>query len=109
MKRNKTIIVIDLIVFLINDILGWFIFILLTDTGFNSEYQLFTISYQTNLIIAIVHIASSIIVSVLFFTKERTRFKIQIKKDLLIYNVIMTIFPYLMFGLYVYYQKNLAV
>ncbi len=103
MKKNIIITVIDLLVYLINDILGWFVFVLLTFTDDAEKYQMI---YMTT---GIIHIIISIITSVLFFMKERTRFKIRIGKDLFIYNLIMTLSPYLFLALFEYYQINFAV
>lgn len=104
--KNKIITIIDLIVFLINDIFGWFMFILLNDSAYQGNNQLFSISFQTVLIFSLIHIASSILISIFFCIKERTPLKIRIKKDLLIYNVIMTMTPYFLFLSSVYFKKN---
>lgn len=94
MSRNKLITVIDVIIYLLNDILGWFIIIIFDSTGEDCKFQNITAHYIF-LIIGIIHILVSIWVNLMFYKKERTKYHIQIKRTVLFYNFIMTLLPYL--------------
>lgn len=94
MNRNKLIIIIDVIIYLLNDILGWFIIIIFSCTGEDCKFQNTTAHYIF-LIIGIIHILVSIWVNLMFYKKERTKYHIQIKKPVLFYNFTMTLLPYL--------------
>ena len=96
MKKSQIITIVDIAVYLINDILAWFIVIWFNMTGYDCKFQDLTF-HRILLLIAIVHIVLSIFFSVFFYTKERTRYKIRIGKKLLIYDIVMTLIPYLFF------------
>ncbi len=93
MSRNKLITVIDIIIYLLNDILGWFIIIIFDSTGEDCKFQNITAHYIF-LIIGIIHILVSIWVNLMFHKRERTK-SYSNKKTLLFYNFIMTLLPYL--------------
>lgn len=94
MKNNKAITVIDILSYLINDLLGWFIIVWFDLTGYDNKFQNLKLHWAI-LVVGLVHIVLSIICNVFFYKKERTKHHIQIGKKLFIYNVIMTLFPYL--------------
>ena len=94
MKNSRTVAAIDIFVYLINDLLGWFIIIWFDLTGYDSKFQNLKLHWAI-FVIGLIHIILSIICSVFFFKKERTKYRIQIGNKLFVYNVIMTIFPYL--------------
>ena len=94
MKKNKAITVIDILSYLINDLFGWFIIIWFDLTGYDNKFQNLKLHWAI-LVIGLIHIFLSIICNMLFFKKVRTKHHIQIGNKMLIYNVIMTIFPYL--------------
>ena len=94
MKNSKVITTIDILLFLMNDLLGWFIIIWFDLTGYDSKFRNLNLHW-TILIIGLIHIVLSIICNVSFYKKERTKYHIQIGNKLFIYNLIMTILPYL--------------
>lgn len=94
MKNSKAITIIDIFAYLMNDLLGWFIIILFDSTGYDCKFQNLKLHWAI-LVIGLIHIILSIICNVFFFKKERTKHRIQIGNKLFIYNVIMTVFPYL--------------
>ena len=94
MKKNRIFISIDLIGYLLNDLSGWFIVIIFDVTGEDCKFQDIAF-HRLMLIFGIIHIIASILCSLFFFGKERTKYHIQIGKKLLVYNLIMTLFPYL--------------
>lgn len=93
MKR-KMITVIDIIVYLVNDLLAWFIIIWFDMTGNDNKFQNIRLHWSI-LIIGIIHIIASAVCCVFFYKKERTKYKIQIGINLFVFNVIMTVLPYL--------------
>ncbi len=94
MKSKKIIVVIDLLVYMLNGILGLFIVIFLGLTGEDCKFQDLAV-HRFVIFISIIHIILSILCSILFHIKERTRFRIKIGKILMIYNLIITLAPYL--------------
>ncbi len=96
MKKSQVITIVDIAVYLINDLLAWLIIIWFDMTGYDCKFQDLTF-HRILLLIAIVHIVLSIFFSVFFYRKERTRYKIRIGKKLLIYDIVMTLIPYLFF------------
>ena len=94
MKNKKAIMLTDILAFLLNDILGWFIIIWFDSTGNAGKFPNEKLHWGI-LVIGLIHIVISLICSALFYKKERTGFHIQIGKGLLIYNIIMTLIPYL--------------
>lgn len=94
MKNSKVITIIDILAYLMNDLLGWFIIIWFDSTGYDSKFQNLKLHWAI-FVIGLIHIILSIICNVFFFKKERTKHHIQIGNKLFIYNVIMTILPYL--------------
>lgn len=94
MKNDKIVMIIDILVYLINDLLGWFIIICFDSTGYDSKSQNLKVHWAC-LVIGVIHIILSMICNVFFFKKERTKHHIQIGKKLFIYNMIMTLLPYL--------------
>ncbi len=94
MKNSRAVTVIDIFVYLINDLLGWLIIICFDLTGYDCEFQNLKLHWAI-FVIGLIHIILSIICSVFFFKKERTKYHIKIGNKLFVYNVIMTIFPYL--------------
>jgi hypothetical protein len=94
MKRSKAITLIDIFAYLMNDLLGWFIIICFDLTGYDCKFQNLKLHWAI-LVIGIIHIVLTFICTVFFFKKERTKRRIQIGNKLFIYNVIMTVFPYL--------------
>ncbi len=96
MKKSQVIAIVDIAAYLINDLLAWFIVIWFDMTGYDAKFQDMTF-HRILLLIAIVHIVLSIFFSVFFYTKERTIHKIRIGKKLLIYDIVMTLIPYLFF------------
>lgn len=93
MKRN-TITLIDIIAYLINDLLAWFIIICFDLTGYDNKFYNIRLHWVI-LVIGITHIIASTICCLYFYKEERTKYKIRIGKKLLLFNEIMTIFPYL--------------
>lgn len=98
MKNSKAITVIDILSYLINDLLGWFIIIWFDLTGNDNKFQNLKLHWAI-LVAGLIHIIISLICNVFFFKKKRTKHHIQIGNKLFIYNIIMTIFPYLYLGL----------
>mgnify|MGYP001164601821 CR=1 FL=1 len=94
MKNSKATTLIDILVYLMNDLLGWFIIIWFDSTGYDSKFQNLKLHW-TILVIGLIHIVLSLICNVFFFKNERTKHHIQIGSKLFIYNIIMTILPYL--------------
>ncbi len=94
MKNNKTIALIDVLAYLINDLLGWFIIIWFDLTGYDGKFQNLKLHWVI-LVIGLTHIILSMICNVFFYKKKRTKYHIQFGKKLFAYNLIMTIFPYL--------------
>ena len=94
MKKSRAAAVIDVFVYLINDLLGWFVIIWFDLTGYDCKFQNLKLHWAI-LVIGLIHIVLSIICSVFFVKKERTKYHIQIGNKLFVYNVIMTLFPYL--------------
>ena len=92
--NDKVITIIDILAYLINDLLGWFIIICFDLTGYDSKFQNLKFHWAF-LVIGVIHIFLSMICNVLFFKNERTKYHIQIGKKLFIYNMIMTLLPYL--------------
>ena len=89
MKNSKAITLIDILVYLMNDLLGWFIIILFDSTGYDSKFQNLRFHWAI-LVIGLIHIVLSLICNVFFFKKERTKHHIQIGNKLFIYNIITT-------------------
>lgn len=94
MKKRKVITIIDILVYLMNDLLGWFIIIWFDLTGYDCKFQNLKLHWII-LIIGLIHIVLSFICNFFFFKKERTKNHIKIGSKLFIYNVTMTILPYL--------------
>ena len=94
MNNNKAITVIDFFAYLINDLLGWFIIIVFDSTGYDCKFQNLKLHWAI-LLVGLIHIILSIICNTFFFKKERTKYHIKIGNTLFIYNLLMTIVPYL--------------
>ena len=94
MKNSKTITMVDIIAFLLNDLLGWFIIIMYDLTGNDNKFQNMNIHHAL-LAVGLVHIILSMICNVFFFKNERTKYHIKIGSKLFIYNIVMTFCPYL--------------
>ena len=94
MKNSKAITAIDIIAFLLNDLLGWFVIIMYDLTGNDCKFQDLKL-HSVLIVVGIVHIILSMICNVFFFKKERTKHHIQIGSKLFIYNIVMTFCPYL--------------
>ena len=92
--KKRTITIIDIITFLVNDLIAWFIVLWFEMTGYDNKFQNNTWHWSF-LIIGIIHIIASTMCCVFFYKKERTKYKIQIGSKLFIYNEIMTVLPYL--------------
>ncbi|SEK89201.1 hypothetical protein [Ruminococcus albus] len=88
MKNNKTITIMDIIVYLMNDLLGWFIIIWFDSTGNDGKFQDLSL-HRVILAIGLIHIVLSLLCNVFLFKKKK------IGNKLFIYNVVMTILPYL--------------
>ena len=93
MKNNKKIIIVDILIFFLNDLLGWGVVIMFDSTGFDCKFQNLSL-HRVLLIIGIAHIIISILFSVFFYKKERTKYAIKIGDGLFIYNLIMSVLPY---------------
>ena len=72
MKNDKIVTIIDILVYLINDLLGWFIIICFDSTGYDSKSQNLKVHWAC-LVIGVIHIILSMICNVFFFKKERTK------------------------------------
>ncbi|SEK65674.1 hypothetical protein [Ruminococcus albus] len=94
MKNSKAITAIDIIAFLLNDLLGWFIIIMYDITNVFGKFQDLKL-HRALIVVGIVHIILSMICNVFFFKNERTKHHIQIGNKLFIYNIVMTFCPYL--------------
>lgn len=97
--NNKKIIIADILIYLLNDVLGWFVIILFDLTGYDGKFQNNLSVHWLMLVIGFVHIFISILCSILFYKKDRTKYHIQIGKKLFIYNIVMSVFPYLYLAL----------
>lgn len=93
MKRT-TITIIDIIAYLVNDLLAWFIVIWFDLTGYDNKFQNIRLHWLI-LIIGIIHIIATTICCVFFYKKARTKYKIQIGSELFVFNEIMALLPYL--------------
>lgn len=93
MKNSKAVNAIDIIAYLINDLLGWFIIIMYDLTGYDGKFQNLNI-HRLLLAVGLIHIILSMVCNVFFFKNERTKYHIQIGNKLFIYNIIMTLCPY---------------
>ena len=93
MKRT-TITIIDIIAYLVNDLLAWFIVILFDLTGYDNKFPNIRLHWLI-LIIGIIRIIATTICCVFFYKKARTKYKIQIGSKLFAFNEIMTLLPYL--------------
>lgn len=91
---SKKIIISDIIIYLLNDIAGWFIILMFEMSGYDAKFQNLSF-HRLMLVIGFIHIVISILCSMFFYKKERTKYHIRIGNKLLIYNIIMTLFPYL--------------
>jgi len=98
MKKYNVIITIDIIAFLLNDLVGWFLSIAFDSTGYDCLFADLKL-HLILLVIGFVHLALSIIFNVYLYKKERTKYRIQIGKGLFAYNLTMTIIPYLYVGI----------
>ena len=78
----------DIIIYLINDLLGWFIIIWFDSTGYDGKFQDLSL-HRVILAIGLIHIVLSLLCNLFLFKKKK------IGNKLFIYNVIMTILPYL--------------
>lgn len=94
MKHNKITYFLDILIYLLNDLLGWCIIIMFDSTGFDSKFQNLTIHWLIG-VIGIIHIIISTLCSVFFYEKDRTKHHIQIGRKLFAFNLIMTLLPYL--------------
>lgn len=94
MKRKIAAASIDIIAYLVNDLLGWFIIILFDSTGDDCKFQNPTLHWCI-LVCGFIHIIVSILCSLFFYKKVRTSYHVKIGKKLLCYNIIMTLIPYL--------------
>lgn len=94
MKKSTAISLVDVLIYLMNDLLGWFIVIWFDLTGYDSKFTNLKLHWVI-LVIGFVQIILSIIYNIFFYKKERTKYQIQLGKKLFVYNIIMTIFPYL--------------
>ena len=92
--KNSKVMLIDIIAYLINDLLGWFIIIWFDLTGYGCKFQNLKLHWVI-LIIGIIHIVLSFICIFFFFKKRENKYHIKIGSGLFIYNVTMTILPYL--------------
>ena len=95
MKKSKIVAIIDILAYLINDLLAWAIIIWFEATGYDCKFQNLTIHYLI-VLIGVVHIFLSIFLDVFFHKKERTKYCIKIGNKLFIYNLVMTVIPYIL-------------
>lgn len=79
-KHNKITSFLDILIYVLNDLLGWFIIITFDSTGFDCKFQNLTLHWLI-LAIGIIHIIISILGSVFFYKKDRTKYHIQIGKN----------------------------
>ena len=93
MKTSKTIMLLDVLMYLMNDLFGWFIIIWFDITGYDGKFMDWRLHW-TIFVIGLIHITISIICSVFLFKKGITKQHIKIGKKLFIYNIIMTLIPY---------------
>lgn len=94
MKKSKIVAIIDILAYLINDLLAWAIIIWFDITGHDCKFQNLTIHHLI-LLIGVVHVFLSIFLDVFFRKKERTKYCIKIGNKLFIYNLVMTVIPYI--------------
>ncbi len=94
MKKSTAISLADVLIYLMNDLLGWFIVIWFDLTGYDNKFQNLHLHWMI-LVIGLAQIILSMICNMYFYKKERTKYHIQLGKKLFAYNIIMTIFPYL--------------
>ena len=94
MNNSKAITLTDILVYLMNDLLGWFFIICFELTGYDGKFQSLKLHWAI-LVIGLVHIVLSLIFNMFFFKNERTKHRIQTGNKLFVYNAIMTLFPYL--------------
>ena len=95
MKKSKIVAIIDILAYLINDLLAWAIIIWFEATGYDCKFQNLTIHHLI-LLIGVVHVFLSIFLDVFFRKKERTKYCIKIGNKLFIYNLVMTVIPYIL-------------
>ena len=95
MKKSKIVAIIDILAYLINDLLAWAIIIWFDATGYDCKFQNLTIHHLVFLI-GVIHIFLSIFIDVFFRKKERTKYCIKIGNKLFIYNLVMTVIPYML-------------
>lgn len=93
MKRKMAFVIGDMILFLLNGVLGWFLVILFGLTGSDGKFQDPTV-HSLLFAVGFIHLFASILFSLFFWTKERKKHSIRIGRNLCIYNVLMTAFPY---------------
>lgn len=94
MKRRSAIVAADIFIFFLNDLLAWSTVIAFDITDRDCKFQNPAI-HRLIFAAGILHITASILCIVYFSKKERTRYRIQAGSKLFIYNVIMTLFPYM--------------
>lgn len=97
-KNKRIIVIIDLLIYLLYSIIGFFIMLFILMTSEQEKFENLIFNYIL-IFIGFVHIFIGILFSILFYTKERTKMRICINKPLLIYNSIMTVLPYITLGL----------
>ncbi len=96
--NDKKIIIADILIYLSNDVLGWFIIILFDLTGYDCKFQDLSF-HRLMIVIGFVHIIISILCSMFFYKKGRTKYHIQIGNKLFTYNIVMSLLPYLYLAL----------
>jgi len=98
MRKYNVIIIFDIIAFLLNDFVGWFLSLGFESTGYDCLFANLKLHWIL-LVIGFVHLVLSMMFNVLLYKKEITKYRIQIGKGLFAYNLIMIIIPYLFVGI----------
>lgn len=92
---NKKITAIDLAIFILYAILGGVLFFVWGVTGEDALFQNIPI-YRLTLVLIPIHIIVGIACSIFLYKREWTKRKFQIRKRLMIINIVIILLPYIL-------------
>ena len=90
---SKKITAIDLTAFILYAIIGGCLFFLGAVTGEDALFQNILL-YRLSLVLIPIHIIVGIVCSIFLHKREWTKYKFQISKRLMIANILIILFPY---------------